>query len=130
MYYQKILQIPCPYLRTGSGMWVFQSFAMPTHTYHRFGLSVVLCDDLYLSLLGSLLLISPLMHSIWMPLILDDFFEYRFLSRVWLLCKEDNENSQWGNLHILLVLKSASYLSTLTLSIPSHILDHQSVSFY
>ena len=36
------------------------------------------------------------MHSIWMPLILDSPHLYRFLSGVWLPCKEGNENPQRG----------------------------------
>ena len=67
---------------------------MPTHTYHRFWLNRVLCDDGCPSLLGSLLAISPHMHSIWMPLIRNYLFSYRFLSGIWLSCKGGSENLQ------------------------------------
>ena len=73
----------------------YWNFAILTHTYHRFGLSVVLCVDEFLCLLGFLLLISLHMHFIWMPLLLDYFFSYLFLSGIWLPFKEGNENPQW-----------------------------------
>ena len=71
-------------------------------------------------IIGSLLVISPHIHSIWMPLVLDYLFEYQFLSRIWLLCKVGNEIPQMiGNLHIQLVPIPVSYLSTLPRPIPS-----------
>ena len=64
-----------------------------------------------------MLLISPYMHSHWMPILRDYLFKYRFLSRVWLSCKEVSENPLWKNLYILLVSIPVSYLSTLTFPI-------------
>ena len=71
-----------------------QIFAMPTHTYHRFGFSVELCDDECSNRLGSLLVISPHMHSILIPQIQNNPYKYRFLSGIWLSCIEGNENPQ------------------------------------
>ena len=86
---------PIPYKNWNRANQALQIFAIPMHIYHRFWLSVVLCDDLHPSLLGSMLVISPHMHSIWMPLVLDFLFYYRFLSGILLPCKEGNDNPKW-----------------------------------
>ena len=82
---------------------------MPTHTYHRFKLNLILCDDLCPCLQVSLLVISPHMHSIWMSHILNSSNKYQFC----LPCKEGNENPNGRNLHILLVPIPVFNLSTL-----------------
>ena len=74
------------------------------------------------SLLGSLLLISPhkKCHFPWNVSNTRLPNQYCFsLSGIWLRCRGGNENPSPGNLHILLISISVSYLSTLTLPISS-----------
>ena len=88
----------------------YRNFAMFTHTYHSFGLSVVLCDNLCPSILGVLLLISPhkliFFHGLFLYLTTPT--SNIFLSGTWLPCRGGSENPH-SNLRILTVWMPVSY---------------------
>ena len=69
---------------------------MPTYTYHRLWLSVVLCDDsaLVYKVIAAYFT-THAFHSLD-ALKLNYLFLYRFLSGVWLSCKEGNEKPSEG----------------------------------
>ena len=77
-----------------------------------------------------MLIISPHMHSIWMPLILDYLPSIGSCLESDCPAKKVVKTSNGGNLHILLILIPVSYLSTSLRSIPPLIWDHQSVSYW
>ena len=128
LYYPEILKFYLVPFKNCNRASSIQIFAILTHTYHRFGLSMVLCDDYCLRQLGTLLLISSHMHSIWIPLILDCLLWYQFLSGVWFSCKEGMKTPVGKPLH-LVVTNPCFYYSIFTEAHSlSRIWDHQSVS--
>ena len=110
-YYQEILQSTLSLPRTGIEHVGISEFR---HAQSYLSRVRIKCGTLWrLVLQSSRLLVAYFSRhaSTWMPLILDYLFLYRFLSRIWLPCKEGNEAHHLGNLHILLVsIPSPIYL--------------------